>query len=196
MKVATIGLFLIIVGIFFTSGLWFFQQRKTSQEEGHKTSLVPPLTDSQSQTEEVSHSHPEGFAHSHAHESPSDSMIRIARETFGENPPQESERWLTYLESEEGRAFLDGFPSADEWFEKSKEFGFFEETSAVQRARDHLYRKHFPTGTVDENEHIIRDMMRAAILEQEHHKEAEYSRSRNSTLLIDLLMDEKYLAWV
>ena len=199
MKVATIGLFLVIGGVFFASGLWLFQRRTASQEtaEEYKTSpVLSSLTASETQAEEASHSHSEGSAHSHAHESPSDSMIRIARETFGENPPLESERWLAYLESEEGRAFLDGFPSADEWFEKSKEFGFFEETPAVQGARDGLYRKHFPTGTVGENEHIIRDMMRDAILEQGHHKESEYSRSRNSTLLIDLLMDEKYLAWV
>ena len=104
-------------------------------------------------------------------------------------------RWLAYVESEEGRAFFDSFPTTDEWFEKSKSFEFFD-SPVLQAARDRLYRKHFPTGTVDENAAIIRDMMRDAILEHELHKEAESSGHRNSFVFIELLAEDKYVAWV
>lgn len=202
MKAAKISLFLIIGVVVFTGIVWFFQQGTTSQEtiKVYKTTPVPNRSDendSQTHTIGKTHSHDEETSHTHAHEKPSDSMIRIARERLSKNPHSDvEERWLAFVESEEGRAFFDRFPSADEWFEKSKSFGFFQETPALQAARERRYRKHFPTGTVDENASIIREMMRDAILEHEHHKEEEYSRRRNSSVLIKLLDNKKYLAWI
>ena len=199
MKAAKICLFLIIGVVIFIGVVLFFQQGTTSQEtiKVYKTTSVSKPSEVQ-----LPHTHAQGKPHSHdedtlhIHERPSDSMIRTARERLSKNPSKAQERWLAYLESKEGRAFFDSFPSPDEWFEKSKSFGFFQDTPELQAARERLYRKHFPTGTVDENESIIRGMMRDAILEHEHHKEEEYSRRRNSSVLRELVMDEKYLTWV
>ena len=201
MKGAKIFLFLIIGGVVFTGVLWFFHRGTTSQEtiKVYKTTPMPNLSDennSHTHAQGKTHNHDEGSLHTHSHERPSDFMIELVRDRLNETPDPKVERWLAYLESEEGRAFLEGFPSSDEWFEKSKSFGFFQETPELRAARDQLYRKHFPTGTVDENESIIRDMMRDAILEHEHHKEEEYSRRRNSSVLIELLMDDKYGTWI
>lgn len=201
MKAAKISLLLIIGVVVFTSIVWFFQRGTTSQEtiKVYKTTLVSKPSEiqlPQTHTPGETHSHAEDTPHTHAHERPSDPMVQLIRERFAENPHPKTKRWLAYVESEEGRAFFDSFPTSDEWFEKSKSFGFFEETPALQAWRDRQYRKYFPTGTVDENESIIRDMMRDAILEHEHHKEEEYSRRRNSSVLIELLMDDKYDAWV
>lgn len=38
--------------------------------------------------------------------------------------------------------------------------------------------------------------MRDAILEHEHHKEAEPSQDRNASVLMDLLGDDRYVAWI
>lgn len=201
MKGAKKYLFIIIGCVVFTAVLWFFLRGTTSQEtiKVYKITPVSNLsdeTDSQTQAQGIPHSHSEETPHTHSHERPSDFMIELIKERLNEDPDPKVLRWLEYVESEEGRAFFESFPSSDEWFEKSKSFGFFQETPELQAARDQLYRKHFPTGTVDENESIIRDMMRDAILKYEHHKEAEYSRSRNSSVLIELLMDDKYGRWI
>ena len=199
MKAAKICLFLILSVVVFTGVVLFFQRGTTSQETIKVYKSTPVSKPSEVQ---LLHTHAQGRPHSHdedtphTHEIPSDSMIRIAREKLIENPHPKNKRWLAYLESEEGRAFFDSFPSPDEWFEKSKSFGFFQETPKLQEWRDRRYREYFPTGTVDENESIIQDMMRDAILEHEHQKEEEYSRHRNSSVLRELLMDDKYLAWV
>lgn len=200
MKTSKVFLFLII-GVIGIGVLWFFQRGTTSQEKikVYKTTPVPNLSDendSHIHAQGKTHNHDEGSAYTHSHERPSDFMIELVKERLNDDPDPKVLRWLAYLESEESRAFFDGFPSSDEWFEKSKSFGFFQETPELQAARDQLYRKHFPTGTVDENEPILRDMMRDAILEHEHHKEAEYSRRRNSSVLIELFMDEKFNSWI
>ena len=193
MKAAKIRLFLIIGVVGLVGGLWLFLQQTPSPRirTVYKTTPVSKASEVQ-----LPHTHDEGTPHTHAHERPSDFMIQLVRERIGENPPPKIARWLAYLESQEGRAFFENFPSSDEWFEKSQSFGFFEDTPELQAGRERLYRKHFPTGTVDENASIIRDMMRDAILENEHHQEAGVSRHRNSSVLIELLSDEKYLAWV
>ncbi len=201
MKTSKILLFLIIGVIGISGVLWFFQRGTTSQQTRtvYKTTPVSNLSDetnSQTQAQGTPHTHAEDTPHTHSHEIPSDFMIQVIRDQLNENVSPKVLRWLAYVESEEGRAFFDGFPTSDEWFEKSKSFGFFEETPELQAARDQRYRKHFPTGTVDENESIIREMMRDAILEHEHHKEAEYSRRRNSSVLIELLLDDKYGSWI
>ena len=202
MKTAKICLFLIISVVVFTGVVLFFQRGTTSQE----TVKVYKNTTVSKPSEEVQlpHTHAQGKPHSHAedtphppaHETPSDSMIQLFKDLIGETSNPKTLSWLTYLESEEGRAFFDNMPSSDEWFEKSKSFGFFQETPELQAWRERRYRKFFPTGTVDENASVIRDMMKDAILEHEHHKEEAYSRRRNSGVLLELLMDDKYHAWV
>ena len=201
MKAAKIYLFLIIGVVVFTGVVWFLQRGTTSEEaiKVYKTTPVPNRSDepaSHTHSQGKTHNHDEGFPHTHSHERPSDFMIELVRDRIGDTNDPKLLRWLAYVESEEGRAFFESFPSADEWFEKSQSFGFFQETPELQAARDRLYRKYFPTGTIDENESIIRDMMRDAILEHEHHKEEEYSRRRNSSVLIELLMDDKYGSWI
>ena len=200
MKAAKIRLFLIIGVIVFTGGLWFFLRQTPLPEikTVYKTTPVSKPSEiqlPQTQIQGKPHSHDEGTPHTHSHERPSDSMVRLVRESYAKNPHPMQKRWLAYVESEEGRAFFDSFPTTDEWFEKSKSFGFFD-SPALQAARDRLYRKFFPTGTVDENESIIRDIMRDAILEYELYKEVEPSQHRNSFVLIDLLGEDKYVAWV
>lgn len=198
MKAAKIRLFLIIGIIVFTGGLWFFLRQTPSPEIRTVYKTAPVSKPSEVQ---LPHTHAQGKPHSHdedtphTHERPSNSMVQLARESYAKNPHPTQKRWLAYVESEEGRAFFDSFPTTDEWFEKSKSFGFFD-SPALRAARDRLYRKYFPTGTVDENETIIRDLMRDAILEHEHHKEDEASQHRNSSVLIDLLSEDKYVAWV
>ena len=199
MKAVKICLFLII-GVVLAGGLWLFLRQTPSPRirTVYKTTPVSKPSEvqlPQTHTEGMPHSHDEDPTHTHAHKKPSDSMIRIARENYAKNPHPMQKRWLAYVESEEGRAFFDSFPTTDEWFEKSKSFGFFD-SPALQAARDRLYRKNFPTGTVDENEPIIRDIMRDAILEYELYKEAEPSQHRNSFVLIDLLGEDKYIAWI
>ncbi len=194
MKASKIFLFLLIGVVVFTGVLWFFL-RQTPSPENRTVYKITPI-DSQTHAQGTTHSHAGDTPHTHDHERPSDFMIQLVRERLGEHPPPKVALWLAYLESEEGRGFLESFPSTDEWFEKNKSFGFFQETPELQAGRERLYRKHFPTGTVDENTYIIRDMIRDVILEHEHHKEAEASLGRNFDVLIDLLMDEKYLAWV
>ena len=198
MKAAKIFLFLIISVVVFTGALWFFQRGTPAPEirTVYKTTSVSQPSEvqlPQTHTHGKPHSHEEDTPHTH--ERPSDSMVRLVRENYAKNPHPMQKRWLAYVESEEGRAFFDSFPTTDEWFEKSKSFGFFD-SPALREARDRLYRKHFPTRTVDENEAIVRDIMRDAILEYEHHKEAEPSQDRNSFVLMDLLGDDKYVAWV
>ena len=198
MKTEKIFLFLIIGVVVFIGALWFFQRGTPAPEirKMYKTTSV-----SQPSEVELPHTHAKGEPHNHdkdtlhTHERPSDSMIRLVRENYAKNPHPMQKRWLAYVESEEGRAFFDSFPTTDEWFEKSKSFGFFD-SPALRAARDRLYRTHFPTGTVDENEAIIRDIMRDAILEHKHHKEAEPSRPRRSSVLIDLIAEDKYVAWI
>ena len=201
MKVEKIFLFLIIGVVVFTGVVWLFQRGTTSQDgiKVYKTTPMPNRsdeTDSHTHVQGKTHNHDEGTPHTHSHERPSDFMIELLRDRIGDTTDPKLRHWLAYIESEEGRAFFESFPSSDEWFEKSQSFGFFEETPALQAWRDRRYRKYFPTGTVDENASIIRDMMRDAILEHEHHKEEEYSRHRNSSVLIELLMNDKYDAWV
>ena len=198
MKAAKICIFLIIGIVVLTGTLWLFLRQTPSPEirTVYKTTPVSKTSEVQlphTHAQEKPHSHDEDTPHTH--ERPSDSMIRLVRENYAKNPHPKQKRWLAYVESEEGRAFFDSFPTTDEWFEKSKSFGFFD-SPALRAARDQLYRKHFPTGTVDENEAIIRDLMRDAILEYEHHKEVEPSRHRTSSALIDLLGEDKYVAWI
>ena len=200
MKGAKIFLFLIIGVLGFSGILWFFLRQTPSPgvRKVYKTTTVlnpSGETDSQTHAQGRPHTHGEDTPHTHAHERPSDSMIQIFSENIGDTTDPKLLRWLAYLESEEGRAFFDNFPSPDEWFEKSKSFGFFQETPERQASTDQWYRQHFPTGTVDENASIIRDMMRDAILEHEHHKEDEPSRSRNADVLLQMLEDDKFLAW-
>ncbi|MCY3722271.1 MAG: hypothetical protein OXG97_08640 [Candidatus Poribacteria bacterium] len=212
MKVAKVYLFLIIGTGVLTSGVWFFQRGTTSQEtiKVYKTTPIPNLSEGQlpigvssdtglqTQTQGIPHGfHAEDTPHTHAHERPSDFMIKLIKERLNEDPDPKVERWLAYVESEEGRAFFESFPSSDEWYEKSKSFGFFQDTPGILAARHDVYRKYFPTGTVDENEPIIRDMMRDAILKHELHRETEYSRRRNSSVLLEMLIaNQKYSAWV
>jgi len=120
-------------------------------------------------------------------------MIRILKENLGGHQDPKALRWLAYLESEEGRAFLDGFPTADEWFEKIKSFGFYQDTPERRASTEQWYRQHFPTGTADENASIIRDIMRDAILENELHKEDD--RSHNAGVLHQIAENDKFLAW-
>ncbi len=194
MKASKIFLFLLIGVVVFTGVLWFFLRQIPSPENRTVYKITP--IDSQTHAKGTTHSHAGDTPHTHDHESPSDFMVQLVRERLGEHPSPKVLRWLAYVESEEGRAFFESFPSSDEWFEKSKSFGFFQETPELQAGRERLYRKHFPTGTVDENTSIIRDMIRDVILEHKHHKETKASLGRNFDVLIDLLMDEKYLAWV
>ena len=198
MKAEKIFLFLIIGVVVFIGALWFFQRGTPAPEIRTVYKTTPVSKPSEVQ---LPHIHAKGKPHSHdkdtphTHERPSDSMVRLVRENYAKNPHPMQKRWLAYVESKEGRAFFDSFPTTDEWFEKSKSFGFFD-SPALRAARDRLYRTHFPTGTVDENEAIIRDIMRDAILEYEHHKEAEPSQDRNSFVLMDLLGEDKYVAWI
>lgn len=200
MKAAKIFLFLIIGIVVFAGVLWFFQRETTSQEtiKVYKSTLVSNPCEVQLPTgipsETDSQTHAQGKLHSHSHERPSDSMIQIFSENIGNTTDPKLLRWLAYLKSEEGRAFFDSFPSPDEWFEKSQSFGFFVNTPERQASTDRWFRQHFPMGTADENEHVIRDIMRDAILEHEHHKEAEYSRSRNADVLHQILEGDKFLA--
>ena len=212
MKVSKMSLFFILGLVVLTGIVWFFQRGTPSQEttkvyeptpgaipsegQGQLSTGVSSETGSQTTAHGKPHSHAEGSPHTHSHERPSDSMVRIAREALRQNPDWELQaRWVAYVESEEGRAFFDGFPSADEWYEKSKSFGFFQETPGLLAARERHYREHFPTGTVDENEPIIREMMKDAILDQGLHEE-EYSRRRNHSVVTELITDMKFSAWV
>ena len=200
MKSSKIFLFLIIGVVVFTSVLWFFQRGLTSPEKIKVYKTTPSLkrsgdTASQTHAQGSPHSHTEDTTHTHDHKRQSDFMIQLFKDEFGETSNPKALRWLAYLESEEGRAFFDNIPSSDEWFEKSKSFGFFQETPELQAYRERRYREFFPTGTVDENESIIRDMMKDAILEHELHEET-YSPSRNGRVLLEMLMDDKYHAWV
>ena len=201
MKVSKIFLFLIISVVVFTGVLWFFQRGMRSPEKikVYKSTPISKRsddTDLQTHAQGNPHNHAEDIPHTHDHKNPIDSMIQLVKDQIGETSNPKALSWLTYLESEEGRAFFDNMPSSDEWFEKSKSFGFFQETPELQAWRERRYRKFFPTGTVDENESVIRDMMKDAIREHEHHKEEAYSRGRNSGVLLELLMDDKYHAWV
>lgn len=201
MKVSKIFLFLIIGVVVFTGVLWFFQRGTTSSEtiKVYKTSPISERseeTGSHTHAQGSPHSHAEDTTHTHDHKRQSDFMIQLVKDQIGETSDPKALRWLAYLESEEGRTFFDNMPSSDEWFKKSKSFGFFQETPELQAWRERRYRKFFPTGTVDENESVIREMMRDAILEHELHKEEAYSRGRNSEVLLEMLMDDKYHAWV
>ncbi len=197
MKTAKICLFFIIGGVVFTGVLWFFLRGTTSQETRtvYKTVLGSNRSDVQQPAGAPGklHGHSDDTLHTHTHERPSDSMIRILKENLGGNQDPKALRWLAYLESEEGRAFLDGYPSPDEWFEKIKSFGFYQDTPERRASTEQWYRQHFPTGTVDENASIIRDMMRGAILENELYKEED--QSQNTDVLHQIAEDDKFLAW-
>ena len=210
MKIARIFLFFIIGIAILMGAFWFFQRGTPSQEvtkvyktaptsnppEGQLPTGISPNTDSHTQVRGETHDHAEKSPHTQSPKRPSDSMVRIVRESYAANPELVNERWLAYVESEEGRAFFDGYPTPDEWFEKSQSFGFFQKTPESQRVTDHWYRQHFPTGTVDENEPIIRDIMREAILENELQKEEHFSQTRNLDVLRELLLEnEPYAAW-
>ncbi len=197
MKSAKICLFLIIGGVVFTSVLWFLLRGTTSQETRtvYKTVMGSNRSDVQQPASAPGHlhSHSDDTPHTHTHESPSDEMIRILKENLGGHQDPKALRWIAYLESEEGRAFMDGFPTADEYFEKIKGFGFYQDTPERRAQTEQWYRQHFPTGTADENASIIRQLMRDAILENELHKEAD--DSYNGDALHQMATDDKFLAW-
>ena len=205
MKASKISLFLLIGGVVFTGVLWFFLRGTTSQETRtvYKTVMGSNRSGGQQPTgissNTHSHTHASGKLHSHSddtphtHERPSDSMIRILKENLGGNQDPKALRLIAYLETEEGRAFIDGMPTPDEWFENSKRFGFYQDTPERRASTERWYRQHFPTGTADENESIIRDIMRDAILENEIYKEG--NRSQNANVLLQIAENDKYLAW-
>ena len=160
---------------------------QTSAFTGHSTSEHP-------HTE--SHTHPTGPHAALPGERPGDHLARIMKEAFGENTSPKIQRWVAFLESEEGRAFIDNLSSVDELIAMKKRFGFFQESPLDNAIIDARYREHFPTGSVHENEPIIRDLIAEAILEAELHKAENPDRGITQDVRLYLLSDKKLMSWL
>ena len=190
----------VVIGA--ASFLWF-SQRETKPPEVKKvykatTPSQPPAFTGHSTSEHPhtgSHTHPTG-SHTHPEERPSAHYIRLLKETFGENASPKMQGWMAFLESKEGRAFIDNLSSVDEFIAMKKRFGFFQESPLDAAVIDGKYREHFPTGSVHENEPIIRDLIAEAILEAELHKAENPDRDITQDVRRYLLSDKKLMSWL
>ncbi|MDE0323108.1 MAG: hypothetical protein OXN27_04235 [Candidatus Poribacteria bacterium] len=190
----------VVIGA--ASFLWF-SQRETKTPEVKK--VYKAATPSQmstfkgdatsEHTHTESHTHPTEW-HARPGESPGDHFARVMKETFGESSSPKMQRFLAYLESKEGRAFMDSFPSFDELIAMQKRFGFFQESALDAAVIDGKYREHFPIGTVDENEPIIRDLIAEVILDAELHKDENPDRHRTQDVRHYLLSEDKIMSWL
>lgn len=195
MKHTRIDLFLII-GVVGLAVIYFFLRETTSPSliKVYKSTPVPTRTEVSPPTSvsEASHSH----SHPHAEEEPSEVMLRFYREAAGEKRSPKFHRWMAYLDSKEGRAFINSLPSLEDILEKSKSFGFFQNSPERQAFTDSIYREHFPTGTVDENEHIIRKLMEEAILEHSLYTEDRPHTARSREIMTALSKEDPVHAWL
>lgn len=195
MKHTRIYLFLII-GVVGLAVIYFFLRDTTSPSliKVYKSTPVPTRTEVSPPTSvsEASHSH----SHPHAEEEPSEVMLRFYREAAGEKGSPKFHRWMAYLDSKEGRAFINSLPSLEDILEKSKSFGFFQNYPERQAFTDSIYREHFPTGTVDENEHIIRKLMAEAILEHSLYTEDRPHTPRSREIMTALSKEDPVHAWL
>ena len=142
-----------------------------------------------------SHTHPTEW-HARPGESPGDHLARIMKENFGGSSSPKIQRSVAFLESKEGRAFMDSFPSFDELIAMQKRFGFFQESPLDAAVIDGKYREHFPTGSVDENEPIIRDLIAEVILDAELHMDENPDSHRTRDVRHYLLSEEKVMSWL
>ena len=102
---------------------------------------------------------------------------------------------MAFLESKEGRAFIDNLSTFEELYEMKKRFGYYQESPLDAAIIDGKYRENFPTGTVDENEPIIRDLIAEAILDAELHKEENPDPHHTLDVILDILAEEKVISW-
>lgn len=201
-KAFFIAMFIVIGAASFL----YFSQRETKPPEVKKVykattpSQTPAFTGHS--TSEHTHTHTESHTHptepyaALLGESPGDHLARIMKEAFGETTSPKIQRYLAFLESKEGRAFVDSFPSVEEFIAIQKRFGFFQESPLDNAIIERKYREHFPTGGVDENEPIIRNLIAEAILDAELHKEENPDTHRTRDVRLHLLSEEKVMSWL
>ena len=198
-KASFIAMFVVIGAASF---LWF-SQRETKTLEVKK--VYKATTPSQmsafkghatsEHTHTESHTHPIG-SHAHPEERPSDDFIRIMKERVRENPSPKRQRWLAFLESKEGRAFIDNLSTFEELYEMKKRFGYYQESPLDAAIIDAKYREHHPTGSVDENEPIIRDLIAEAILDTELHKEENLDVYHKMDVVLNLISEDQLSSWL
>ena len=198
-KAFFIAMFVVIGAASF---LWF-SQRETKTPEVKKVykatnpSQTPAFTghSTSKHPHTGSHTHPIG-SHTHPEERPSAHYIRLMKESFGGSSSPKMQRWMAFVESKEGRAFIDNLSSAEEIYEMKKRFGFYQESPLDAPIIDGKYRENFPTGSVDENEPIIRNLIAEAILDAELHKEENPDAYRKLDVILDLLSEDKLMSWL
>lgn len=198
-KAFFIAMFVVIGAASF---IWFsLRETKTPEVKKVYKATTPsqmPAFKGHSTSEHLhteSHTHPTE-AHTHPEERPSDHYIRLMKESTGENPSPKMQRYLAYLESKEGRAFIDNLSTVEEVYEMKKRFGFFQESPLDAAVIDRKFREHFPTGTVDENEPIIRNLIAEAILDAELHKEENPDAYRKLDVILNLISEDKLPSWL
>ena len=200
-KALFIAMFVVIGAATFL----YFSQQETETPEVKKVykattpSQTPVVTEHS--TSEHTHTHTGSHTlptewHAHPGESLGDHFARIMKEAFGESSSPKMQRYLAFLESKEGRAFIDNLSSVEELYEILKRFGFYQESPLDAAVIDGKYREHFPTGSVDENEPIIRDLIAEAILDAELHKDENPDRSITRDVRLYLLSDKKIISWL
>ena len=191
----------VVIGA--ASFLWFSQrQTKTPEVKKVYKATIPSQTpaftghSTSEHTHTESHTHPAGPHAALPGESPGDHLARIMKENFGGSSSPEIQRSVAFLESKEGRAFIDNLSSVEELYEMLKRFGFFQESALDAAVIDKKYREHFPIGTVDENEPIIRDLIAEVILDAELHKDENPDRHRTQDVRHYLLSEDKIMSWL
>ena len=191
-KAFFIAMFVVIGAVSFL----YFSQRETKTPEVKKVSKAMTPSQMPAFTGHSTSEHLHTESHTHPEERPSDHHIRLMKETVGGSSSPKIQRYLAFLESKEGRAFIDSFPSVEEFIAIQKRFGFFQESPLDAAVIDGKYREHFPTGSVDENEPIIRDLIAEAILDAELHKDEIPDRHRTRDVRHYLLSDDKLMSWL
>ena len=191
-KASFIAMFVVIGAASF---LWF-SQRQTETPEVKKVykATTPSQTPAFTGHATSEHSHTE--SHTHPEERPSDHYIRLMKERVRENPSPKSQRYLAFLESKEGRAFIDNLSTFEELYEMKKRFGYYQESPLDAAIIDGKYREHHPTGSVDENEPIIRDLIAEAILDTELHKEENLDVYHKMDVVLNLISEDQLSSWL
>lgn len=188
--------FLAMFVVIGAASFLYFSQRETKPPEVKKVYKATTPSQTSAFTGHSTSEHPHTGSHTHPEERPSDHYIKLLKKRVEENPSPKRQRYLAFLESEEGRAFIDNLSTFEEFYEMKKRFGYYQESPLDGAIIDGKFREHFPTGTVDENEPIVRDLIAEVILDIELHKEENPDPYRILDVILSPILKDKLLSWL
>lgn len=92
-----------------------------------------------------------------------DTFLAALKEELAEDKRPETRKYIEFLESEEGQAFLNREPTLAEINEVKERYIPPTDTDLYLERIDGWYRQYFPTGTLEESEQEILDMIKHRI---------------------------------